>query len=212
MAKKAMLLALALLAAVLVVGCSGNEAEPTQETQTVEPAGTENVEEQAAPPAEEAPANAPGQGEPGERGFGFGQLDLAAAAEQLGVSEEELSAALGDLEQGMPDLEAAATQLGVTVEELSAALGFQGGGTPGGRGFDLSQIDLAAAAEQLGVSEEDLTAALGDMEQDMPDFEAAAAQLGVTVDELYAALGFPEGFAPGGGGPGEPPGEPPANQ
>jgi hypothetical protein len=131
MAKKAMLVALVLLAAVLIAGCSGNEAESVQETQAVEPADTENVEEQAAPPAEEAPANAPGQGEPGERGFGFGQLDLAAAAEQLGVSEEELTAALGDLGQGMPDFEAAATQLGVTVEELYAALGFPEGFAPG---------------------------------------------------------------------------------
>jgi hypothetical protein len=146
MAKKARLLALALLAAVLLAGCSGGEDEPVQETQAVEPADTDNVEGQAAPPAENAPANPSEQGEPGGRGFGFGQPDLAAAAEQLGVSEEELTAALGDLGQGMPD------------------------------------------------------------------FEAAAAQLGVTVEELYAALGFPEGFAPGGGGPGEPPGEPPANE
>jgi hypothetical protein len=211
MAKKAMLLAVALLAAMLIAGCSGGD-ESVQETQAVEPADTENVEGQAAPPAEEAPANAPGQGEPGERGFGFGQLDLAAAAEQLGVTEEQLSAALGDLSQGMPDLEAAAAQLGVTVEELSAVLGFQGGGMPGGRGFDISQLDLAAAAEQLGVTEEELTAALGDLSQGMPDFEAAAAQLGVTVDELYTALGFPEGFTPGEGGPnGGGPGEPPAN-
>jgi hypothetical protein len=153
MAKKAMLLALVLLAAGLIAGCSGGEDESVQETQAVEPADTDNVEEQAAPPAEEAPANQPGQGqgEPGERGFGLGQIDLAAAAEQLGVSEEELSAALGDLGQGMPDLEAAAAQLGVSVEELYAALGFQGGGMP----------DFAAAAAQLGVSVEELYAALG---------------------------------------------------
>jgi cytochrome c556 len=217
MAKKARLLALALLAAVLLAGCSGGEDEPVQETQAVEPADTDNVEGQAAPPAENAPANPSEQGEPGGRGFGFGQPDLAAAAEQLGVSEEELTAALGDLGQGMPDFEAAAAQLGVTVEELYAALGFQGRGTPGGRGpggpgFDIGQLDLAAAAEQLGVSEEELSTALGDLGQGMPDFEAAAAQLGVTVEELYAALGFPEGFTPGGGGPGEPPGEPPANE
>jgi PBP1b-binding outer membrane lipoprotein LpoB len=65
MAKKAMLLALVLLAAVLIAGCSGNEAESVQERQPIEPADTDNVEEQATPPAEEAPANAPGQGEPG---------------------------------------------------------------------------------------------------------------------------------------------------
>jgi PBP1b-binding outer membrane lipoprotein LpoB len=66
MAKKAMLLALALLAAGLIAGCSGDEAESVQERQPIEPADTDNVEEQAAPPAEEAPDNAPGQGMPGE--------------------------------------------------------------------------------------------------------------------------------------------------
>jgi cytochrome c556 len=215
MARKS-LVAPVILLAVLTAGCSGGDANAVQDTQSVEPANADtntqevDVEEQQAPPENAGPGQGPG--EPGERGFGGGQFDLAAAAEQLGVTEEELTAALGDLSQGMPDLEAAAQQLGVTVDELTAALGFPGGGMPGGRGFDIGQIDMAAAAEQLGVTEEELTTALGDLGQGMPDFEAAAQQLGVTVEELYAALGFPEGFAPGGGGPGGPPGEPPTDE
>ena len=49
--------------------------------------------------------------------------DLAAAAEQLGVTEEALRAALGDPAQGAPDFAAAAEALGVTEAELMAALG-----------------------------------------------------------------------------------------
>ena len=50
--------------------------------------------------------------------------DLAAAASELGVTEEELAAALGDTGPGeAPDLEAASETLGITVEELEAALG-----------------------------------------------------------------------------------------
>jgi hypothetical protein len=134
MARKS-LLALAIVSAALIAGCSGGDADTVQDTQSVEPADTDaeevDVEEQQAPSPEDA---APGQGpgEPGGRGFGGGQLDLAAAAEQLGVTEEALSAALGDLGQGPPDFEAAAEALGVTVDELYAALGFPEGLAPGG--------------------------------------------------------------------------------
>ena len=47
----------------------------------------------------------------------------AAAAEQLGVTEEALMDALGDPSQGQPDFEAAAATLGVTFEALQEALG-----------------------------------------------------------------------------------------
>ncbi|MEK8019141.1 MAG: DUF1566 domain-containing protein [Candidatus Parabeggiatoa sp.] len=58
--------------------------------------------------------------------------DTAAAATQLGVTEEELLAALGDPSQGAPDFAAAAAKLGVTEAELTAALGGtqQQGGAP----------------------------------------------------------------------------------
>lgn len=55
---------------------------------------------------------------------GQGGMDLASAAATLGVTEDELTAALGmDEEGGQMDLESAASQLGVTVEELREALG-----------------------------------------------------------------------------------------
>ena len=203
-------LALMILSAALVAGCSGGDADAVQDTQSVEPADTEaeevDVEEQQPPPEDTAPGQGPG--EPSGRGFEGVQLDLAAAAEQLDVTEEELTTALGDIEQGPLDFEAAAEALGVTVDELIATLSFPDGDEPRGPGADIVQLDVAAAAGQLGVTKEELTAALGDLEQGMPDFEAAATQLGVTVEELYTALGLPEGFAPGS----RPSGEPPANE
>jgi hypothetical protein len=64
-----------------------------------------------APPTGEAPP------QPGEGGQ---PSDLAAAAAELGVSEQALREALGP---SPPDLAAAAQKLGVTVEELADALG-----------------------------------------------------------------------------------------
>jgi hypothetical protein len=49
--------------------------------------------------------------------------DLAAAADQLGVTEEQLMETLGEPGQGPPDFAAAAEALGVTLEELVAAIG-----------------------------------------------------------------------------------------
>lgn len=60
-------------------------------------------------------------GGPGTAPEGGGPPDFAVAAEQLGVTEEELVAALGDPNQEQ-DFEAAAEELGVTVEELEEAL------------------------------------------------------------------------------------------
>ena len=58
--------------------------------------------------------------------------DLAAAAEILGVDEEDLRSALGDPEDGPPALAAAASELGVTEEALREALGLpeEGEGAP----------------------------------------------------------------------------------
>jgi hypothetical protein len=62
-----------------------------------------------------------------------GKPDFAAAAEALGVSEEALIAALGDLSQGPPDVAAAAAALGVSEEDLMEVLGGpQGGALPQG--------------------------------------------------------------------------------
>lgn len=51
-----------------------------------------------------------------------GQPDIAAAAELLGITKEELEAALGEPGSGEPDFEAAASKLGITEEALIAAL------------------------------------------------------------------------------------------
>lgn len=50
---------------------------------------------------------------------GGGGPDLGAAAEQLGISEQELATALGD---GRPNFEAAAQTLGMSVDDLMAVL------------------------------------------------------------------------------------------
>jgi hypothetical protein len=47
---------------------------------------------------------------------------LAEAAAALGITEEELAAAMGDPSQGPPDLEAVARILGIDIEEMRAAL------------------------------------------------------------------------------------------
>lgn len=65
----------------------------------------------------------------GEIGAQDGMPDIAAAAEQLGITEEVLIAVLGEPGQGEPDLEAAAATLGITVEALQAALTTSGGPT-----------------------------------------------------------------------------------
>jgi hypothetical protein len=73
-----------------------------------------------------------GQGGPG--GQGRQEIDLAAAAEALGVTEEALEAALGDMSQERPDFAATAVILGITEAELMDALGIQEGGMqPGGQ-------------------------------------------------------------------------------
>ncbi len=51
------------------------------------------------------------------------QKDSNGAAEQLGVTEEALLAAMGDPNQGQPDFAAAAQTLGISEADLMAALG-----------------------------------------------------------------------------------------
>ena len=52
--------------------------------------------------------------------------DLVAAAAQLGVTEEDLMAVLGDVSQGPPDFAAVAQTLGVTEDALMEAMGITG--------------------------------------------------------------------------------------
>lgn len=79
---------------------------------TVQVAGAEHNDD--APPE-----GGNGGGRP-EGGQGQGELDLASAAETLGVTEAELLDALGG---PPPNFEAAAETLGITVEALQDALG-----------------------------------------------------------------------------------------
>jgi len=54
--------------------------------------------------------------------FGISRIDWAAAAENLGITEDDLKAAFGDITQGIPDFAAIAEKLGVTEDGLKAAL------------------------------------------------------------------------------------------
>jgi hypothetical protein len=56
-------------------------------------------------------------------------MDMAAAAAKLGVTEQQLTDALGNTQQGMPDFSAAAQKLGCTETALREALGFSNNGT-----------------------------------------------------------------------------------
>jgi NACalpha-BTF3-like transcription factor len=130
-----------------------------------------------------------------ERGEG-----LAAAAEQLGVSEAELRTALGLPEERVePDFAGAAAFLGTTEQDLMdtlRSLHQQGEG----RG---PHPDFAAVAEHYGVSEAELINALGvPAERPEPDLAAAAQTLGVSEADLMAALQANRPGGPGRGGPG----------
>lgn len=110
--------------------------------------------------------------------------DFAAAAAQLGVSEDQLKAALGvPAERPQPDFAGAAAQLGTTEAELRSALRASRG--QGRRSFP----DLEAVAQQYDVTAAELADALGiPAERQRPDLAAAAAELGVTEAALTDAL------------------------
>jgi hypothetical protein len=101
-----------------MVGCGeAEESVPAVEQPTPAPGG-----DMPAPPEGGVPGDMPS----------FPEVDLATAAAELGVTEQQLSEALGDLSQGPMDLAAAAEQLGVSEESLREALGFPEGGPPPG--------------------------------------------------------------------------------
>lgn len=60
------------------------------------------------------------------------EIDYAAAAAKLGVTEQQLQDALATESQRPPDLSTAAAALGVTEEALRDALGFPAGNQPPG--------------------------------------------------------------------------------
>ena len=185
-----------LIILVLAVGLSACSGVVASAAQTE----TENnvAQAQAAAPVDQLiQSKGPGgEGNPqGKDGQRRPQIDFAAAAEELGVSEETLQTALRESAagQGKPDFAAVAETLGVTEEELVAALGIPAGRADGEQGRQRPQIDFAAAAEELGVSEETLQTALRESAagQGKPDFAAVAETLGVTEEALKDALGIP---------------------
>lgn len=208
MNKKYLLVTMIALFAVLLSACGGVSAEtPAQasETQTGEYSApsTQAVENGSAPNAQ---TNDQQGGQDRDRRNG----DLTTAAETLGVTVEELQAALqssisadcaaqtDNTETCRPDLTIAAETLGVTEEELKSALANSNQNARGDRG----ERDLTAAAETLGVTVEELQAAFdaakpaectdGEPSQGVdcrPDIEAVASALGVTTEELQTALG-----------------------
>lgn len=103
-----------------MVGCSKTEEAATT---TEQPASTSNVT-RPAPPQGGLSANTSGNRPTTPA------MDLASAAAKLGVTEQQLSEALGGSLQGPPDLATAATKLGISEKSLLEALGFPEGASP----------------------------------------------------------------------------------
>ncbi len=180
-----------------------SEQQPTEEVASA-PEPTEEAEAVTEPASEEA-QEAPLAETPPEQG----EPDLTAAAEMLGITEQELKDALGP---PPPDLAAAAATLGITEEELQNAMGTvvgqaasdvgQAAVPEASQSSDSAPVeqgelggppDLAVVAEILGITEQELMDALG---PPPPDLAAAAATLGITEEKLRNALGTAMGQAP----------------
>jgi hypothetical protein len=100
------------------------ESTPMAEESETAVSPTDTASEEGQPPAD---SQAPGPGAPGG-GTGSPQMpDMAAAAAQLGITEEALMAALGEPGQGPPDFATAAATLGISEEALIAVLGIPEG-------------------------------------------------------------------------------------
>jgi hypothetical protein len=89
-------------------------------TDTIPPARTNSTTNNSSPDATPPQGQRPSMPE----------IDYAAAAAKLGVTEQQLKDAMGSDAQKPPDMSAAAATLGVTEEALRTALGFQAGGAP----------------------------------------------------------------------------------
>ncbi|MCB0100687.1 MAG: hypothetical protein KDD74_01490 [Anaerolineales bacterium] len=207
MNKKYLLVTFVALFVVLLSACGGVSTEtPAQtsdaQTEAASAPATQAVENNTAPKDQ----NNQQGGQNREKRGG----DLTAAAESLGVTVEELQAALQSsisadcaaqtdkTEACRPDLTITAETLGVTVEELQTALTNSNQGARGERGTR----DLTAAAETLGVTVEELQAAFaaakpaectdGEPSQGVDchaNMDAVASALGITTEELKTALG-----------------------
>jgi hypothetical protein len=112
---------------------NGGKFQPPAGNSTMERPGSFNGTMPALPPGDgnfngQFSDNGTRQGPPGMRGTP--QIDLAKTAENLGISEDELKTAVGDLSQGMPDLATIAEKLGVTENALREAIGIPDGTPP----------------------------------------------------------------------------------
>jgi hypothetical protein len=116
---------LASMAVFAVTGC-GKAEESVPAAEQPSPA----VEQTTPAPGSTMPTPPEG-GVPGERPPARA-MDLATAAAKLGVTELQLSEALGDMQPGLPDLATAAAKLGVSEESLREALGLPEGMPPAG--------------------------------------------------------------------------------
>jgi|WetSurMetagenome_2_1015567.scaffolds.fasta_scaffold436551_1 hypothetical protein len=123
--KSIFVVTLAGLMVISMAGCGKADELSTPTTQTLPSPSTSDNGTVITPP--DGTRLTPPEGkEPGERPLAP-EMDLAAAAAKLGISEEQLSEALGDLTQGMPDFAASAAQLGISEDSLREALGLPEG-------------------------------------------------------------------------------------
>jgi hypothetical protein len=114
-----------------LAGCNSNE-EATPATETPAPASetTTPTVRQPALPSGNGTMPMPPEGMVHSERQPGPAMDLAAAATALGVTEEELTEALGDNTGGPPDIQAMAEKLSVTEEALREVLGMPDGALP----------------------------------------------------------------------------------
>jgi hypothetical protein len=126
---------------IITAGCVQN-ADNTQSQQTGNTAPSVQGTEQTGTPAGQAGSYS---GQYHNRTMGNGthpQLDLASAATKLGVTEQQLSDALGigNATQGQHwNLTDVAQNLGVTPQQLRDALGIPAGGRARSGGYNATQ-------------------------------------------------------------------------
>jgi hypothetical protein len=137
----ALLAAALFIAVIITTGCTqdaGSDASSSGNSQQHTPSGGETIPRRVtAYPKAAIRAQASSQYTPSSRnhqpsGQGF-EIQLAAAAGKLGVSEQDLKNALGTT-TGHQNLTAAAQQLGITRQQLMDAPGFPAEGSHGSRG------------------------------------------------------------------------------
>jgi hypothetical protein len=140
--KKSLCIALLAGAALTAAaGCSGaGNATTTEQTTSTVQTSVYTQPTSTTAPSTVKPTSLPGgpmfQPPSGNVTGRVPTMNLADAAAKLGVTAQQLSDALGNIQQGMPDFAAIAQKLGVTEQALREALGFNSsnGTMPGGPG------------------------------------------------------------------------------